>query len=203
MLSSTHIIMAHYIYNYFQKEFNIKLNRTAFVLGNVKPDYHDVDIKLPHVIEESADSIVEYSRKIVEEDFSIKRFSYGLGVISHFICDYFCLYHRDEYKEKGWIKHWIYEFNLHLKFLKGLISDKIQVNHNPDLWETDILLILNIMNERYNNDNDTLCKDIKYALTAAITVAESIICLSIFNSNYSNTSIVNFGKYHETIGSAL
>jgi hypothetical protein len=127
MIVDTHLLISQILYKYLSKQMNLKLNRLVFAYGNIKPDFINKDIKRSHTLEESLYSINKYSEELMSKNISIKEFSRSLGVICHFICDYFCLYHREGNEKKGVYEHLFYEVILHTKLLTLLLTGKLSL----------------------------------------------------------------------------
>ena len=108
MIVDTHLLISQVLYKYISKQMNFKLNRVAFAYGNIKPDLNNKDINRSHTLEESLDSVNKYSEELMNRNISVKEFSRCLGVICHFTCDYFCLYHREGNEKKGAFEHLCY-----------------------------------------------------------------------------------------------
>ncbi|MCL2764993.1 MAG: zinc dependent phospholipase C family protein [Treponema sp.] len=86
-------------------ELGCYVNKKLFLLGNIFPDLCFSFLWCRHEHQYSRD----YTRKKIE---MLKRkpklFSFHLGVLTHYICDYFCYPHSSSYN-KGLIHHIIYE----------------------------------------------------------------------------------------------
>ena len=86
-------------------ELGCHINETLFHLGNLFPDIIHSYLWRRHEYQYSR----EYIRKKIE---MLKRnpkfFSFHLGILTHYICDYFCYPHSSGY-DKGLIHHILYE----------------------------------------------------------------------------------------------
>ena len=115
-----------------------KINEKLFLIGNLFPDLIHSYIWCRHDYQHSR----EFFRRKLE---MLKKrpilFSFHLGILAHYICDYFCYPHSASF-DKGLIEHIAYE-----------IQQKIPVNPNK--------IKLNIMNfsieelDRFVNWYDT------------------------------------------------
>ena len=87
------------------KGLGFHLNEKSFLFGNLFPDLIQSYIWRRHEYHDSKD----YIRKKIE---SFKKrpffFSFQLGIVTHYICDYFCYPHSSVY-DKGLLQHIIYE----------------------------------------------------------------------------------------------
>jgi hypothetical protein len=162
------------LYKYLSNNINFKLDRLAFAYGNIKPDFMHKDIKCNHTLDESLDCVNKYSEHLMKDNLSIKEFSERLGIICHFVCDYFCIYHRDGNEDKGVFEHTLYEINLHFKLITLLIKKKLRLN-NHDMPEISIEATVLKLEKKYNTEANSLTRDINYSLNAAIQTSKLII----------------------------
>jgi len=87
------------------KELGYHVSENLFLLGNIFPDLNQSYIWCRHEYIHSR----EYTKKKIEKlKKSSMLFSFHLGVLTHYICDYFCYPHSPAY-DKGLIQHIIYE----------------------------------------------------------------------------------------------
>lgn len=96
---------------------------------------------------------------------------------------------------------YFYEIALHLKFLMLSVKGRVQFNPNEDFFEKDIYLMLHYMNNKYTKEDSTIEKDIRYALSAAVLVAQRIICASTLILKYNNENGIR--ELSEIVGGAL
>ncbi|ADK14643.1 MULTISPECIES: zinc dependent phospholipase C family protein [Clostridium] len=184
MITNTHLLISKIIYNYCGKKLNIKLNKWSFAYGNIKPDFVKDDSNYCHCISGSINMVREYSKQLIHNKMSIKKYSITLGMVCHFICDYFCLYHTEKYKNKNIFQHVIYEIVLHFIFIKLLICGKLKTIMNEDIVKKDVVLIINDVYQKYDKENKSFTKDINYAISAAIMVTETIVSSDRLEYNY-------------------
>ncbi|PRR79843.1 hypothetical protein CLLU_34180 [Clostridium luticellarii] len=174
MITSTHLLISHIIFNHCSKKFNIKLNKFNFSYGNIKPDFVKDRSNHCHCLDESIDIVCEYYNKLVNTRMSVKEYSVTLGMICHFICDYFCLYHTEGYKDKNLFQHFIYELRLHFIFIALLLFKGFKII--PDIYipEKSIPAVIYYMRKKYDKENKSFTRDITYAISTA-TIAADII----------------------------
>jgi len=87
------------------KEFGCQIHEKLFLAGNLFPDLIHSYIWCRHEY--------RYSREYIRKKLDMLRkkprlFSFHLGVLAHYICDYFCYPHSAAY-DKGIIHHITYE----------------------------------------------------------------------------------------------
>jgi hypothetical protein len=96
------------------------INKKRFLWGNIKPDCASKYKFKKHYYDESIEMILELIGELsslsVSEVYHVygkKKFSEELGVVCHFLCDYFCLAHNQRWEFKNAMKkHVIYENTL-------------------------------------------------------------------------------------------
>jgi len=177
MIVDTHVLMSQILYRYISNQVNFKLDRLAFAYGNIKPDLNNKDINFEHTLDESLYSVNKYSEKLMSQNISIKEFSRSLGVICHFACDYFCLYHREGNEKKGLCEHLIYEEMLHVKLITLLLRGKIKLN-DYEMSQDSVEDITLTLQKKYNSEAKSLTRDITYALFAASQTSKLVVCSS-------------------------
>lgn len=120
MLINTHMIIASNLLNYANSKKVYLINKKRFIWGNIKPDCTPKYKLVKHYYDESYDMIIDKIKELgslsisdILFDYGKSKFSEELGVICHFLCDFFCLPHygRWEFK-KSMKKHVVYENNL-------------------------------------------------------------------------------------------
>ncbi|WP_207646367.1 zinc dependent phospholipase C family protein [Cellulosilyticum sp. I15G10I2] len=168
--------MANVLYKEITSQMAIKLDYFHYVYGNIKPDVNPGVIDWPHFSHQSLEDLVKYCEHIMITPMSVKSLSVALGVISHFICDYHCLYHTEPYRKQKNIvsiaKHTAYEHFLELSFIKKCIMGDIKVIDQV-CGET----IEDTINGRlalYNDGAHSIDKDIHYAVNTAICIVKQL-----------------------------
>lgn len=120
MMANTHIIMAKHIYS----NLNLKEKRVVsyrnFLYGNIKPDMVSKYKLKKHYMDESFDMVMNKIKVLSSlSDNEIRKlpeivsFSQELGVVCHFLCDFFCIPHSERWEFK-------HSMNKHVKYEKDL-----------------------------------------------------------------------------------
>ncbi len=112
-----HILIASKTYDLIEKEYGASIDRASFIFGNVLPDA-SFRMKRPvHRIENWGEHVNKLIEELETGDFeSNRRFSLKLGIICHFLSDFFCLAHNDPYYLKQFA-HFMYETRQSKKFM--------------------------------------------------------------------------------------
>ena len=120
MMASTHKLIAINIYLNLDYEKQIIVEQKSYIWGSIKPDYISKYKFEKHYFKESINMIVELINSLsslsvykIEKDIGFRKFSELLGVVTHFICDYYCLAHYERLRFKNSMKkHILYEREL-------------------------------------------------------------------------------------------
>lgn len=122
--------MSHFeVGNYFfhasrgMAEGTFGLKWGAFMIGNVFPDISRFAFREHHY--ESTRSIYRcFMSKARNTGNTDRERSMALGIICHFLCDYFCKYHgKKPYNEQPLFPHICYEIMLHMRIMAVLICE--------------------------------------------------------------------------------
>jgi len=153
---------------------NSMINKIAYYIGSIAPDLNC--IYPAHRINDTYERFQKKIKRVDKlSDGIIKSFT--LGVITHYVCDYFCFAHNNN---SIGVKHTKYErgLNKYFELHKRLFFNKdILVE-----WEE----AKEIINQRFISNKDTL--DIN--LHADIVIEQ----LKILNSNYCEKSNSTYNK---------
>ena len=186
MLVGTHLLIGENVYSYIQRKLRVELNKTNFLYGNVKPDIVFRLSSKSHRIKDSLEFVLqEIDRLMTLKDISIPQFSVDLGVISHFMSDFFCSAHcYDSEEVKGIVKHLYYEFNLHYQFKKTLrdMSSHIFEKEIDELKNRTISEAITLLRTFYSQKIFCVKNDIYYALKASTLITRNIIENSLLYS---------------------
>ncbi|MBC5996318.1 hypothetical protein EAI30_10465 [Romboutsia ilealis] len=140
MFVNTHILIGKSIVENINENKSFFMSDKNFIYGNIKPDISSKYVLQKHYLEESLEMIftkVEYLCSLnldcISKYFSISKFSQELGVICHFLCDFFCVPHSRRWEmTHSMNKHITYEKELSIVAketdLKKFKGDSIEAN---------------------------------------------------------------------------
>ena len=140
MFMNTHILIGKSIVENIDPNKSFFISDKNFIYGNIKPDVSSKYVLQKHYLEESLEMIfskVEYLCTLdldsISKYFSISKFSQELGVICHFLCDFFCVPHSRRWEmSHSMNKHIAYEKELSIvareSNLKKFKGDNIEAN---------------------------------------------------------------------------
>jgi len=161
MLTGTHIKLANYIHYIFKKKYGIRLNKKHLIYGSIKPDF--TKNKVPHYIDKSIDYIDKEIEKIINDNNSEnkKAFSRRLGMIMHYISDYFCRAHNTDYYRKNLVAHLKYEKRL----AKAIKMKDIKKKRYHEMNFGKIKELVVELNKEYMKEK-SLIRDKEYTIRA-------------------------------------
>lgn len=184
MFSNTHAYIAEKVFKYLKNNNGIEINKTFFKYGSVKPDFAPRLVNIGHYEEESMDFILDEistlsSLPYQDEEEFLKQYSIKLGVIIHYLSDYFCHAHNNYSFKKDILKHLVYEARLESlinRFESSILNNGIQLL--PRIYPVDIKNYIGIELDNYKRTEITYFNDLKYAIRVSCNVCSSILKLS-------------------------
>ncbi|MDY4251156.1 zinc dependent phospholipase C family protein [Clostridium sp.] len=186
MMMNTHKSLAISFVENVELNKSFLINYKHFIWGNLKPDSVSKYKFKKHYFDESFNMIVnkiQFLSSLSVDDifiiYSIGKFNQELGVICHFLCDYFCIphYQRWEFKSPGAVKdHVLYENDLN-KFSK---THKVRKELNTSLTCDDIRVYIYSLQKEYEGIV-SYEKDLQYASHICNTIISLILDEVILN----------------------
>ena len=101
MISATHALYAKGIKEHVSLAYGINLKRYSLILGSIGPDFSSTFKKrCPHYLMDSLEEISDRVEVLIESvdtkrEMETMAFSRELGVILHYVADYFCRVHNN------------------------------------------------------------------------------------------------------------
>ncbi|MBN4050900.1 MAG: hypothetical protein COA82_02455 [Alkaliphilus sp.] len=179
MLPTSHKIISEHVYEVVNNTLGVKLNKNQLIYGSIKPDLTPKFLRLEHFKPESFNQIMDEVKELSISQFSesslfIKQFSQQLGVVTHFIADYFCVPHNDRNTYKShFIDHVVYEYKLEKLFKShshktSIIKEAFNVNNYSSSPISNVIDSLHIS---YTMRGESMTNDVISSLDAVSTVA--------------------------------
>jgi len=177
MMMNTHKALANRFIKNVEVNKRFLIKEKHFIWGNLKPDSVSKYKFKKHYLDESFDMIIDkikFLSSLSLDDiyirYSIAKFNQELGVVCHFLCDFFCIPHhqRWEFKSPGAVKdHILYENDLNKFSRKCIIRKEV----NTSLTSKEIREYIVNLQKEYDG-KVAYEKDLQYA---------SHICNTIIN----------------------
>ena len=176
--------MAHFLYASL-KARGVELSRVAFVYGNIAPDYVPALYVRPHFTWTCNHMITKFVKLLAETPVSEEgcigpEYSMRLGLMCHFICDYFCFAHNADFS--GSVpQHIVYERDLD-EYLRENCTKLLDLDASEpvDAIPSVHLILLCISNSKhaYLHEGYTMQNDIIHAFDACLATILSVVALA-------------------------
>ncbi|MDR2143779.1 MAG: zinc dependent phospholipase C family protein [Treponema sp.] len=169
--------MAKFIHERMKRN-GMSLRRFPFVLGSLVPDLCFSFIFRRHEYACSALSIRKIVLRLYEGRFDPRSalFAYFMGIINHYICDYFCYSHSPAFQGNLW-DHIKYEWVQHMNEPENLFF------FGRKNYDTDFCQLMDTLNDHIRNHDHDLAQnpaaaktDIAVGMAAAEWLAGTIFC---------------------------
>ena len=178
MWIQTHLLIGAAVGHMIACQSPEKLELRAFQFGCILPDFHPRYMNISHCKNESfklVRALIRQTGRSSPDAVDTSGYSVRLGIITHFICDYFCRAHNyHEYDSH--IPHLIYEGQLHQEFKRTCLDqlcadfgDSVQIAGN------DLSEYIQKQHCEYLQEKPHLKLDLVYSLMAATTVTMVIM----------------------------
>ncbi|AGK96702.1 zinc dependent phospholipase C family protein [Clostridium pasteurianum] len=189
MFIQTHMLIAKHINKIIQQNFNITIDFNSFRYGSIKPDIDPRMISIPHYKNDSFDIIMDMIASLQKYnlpacDKELKTFSVKLGVINHYLTDFFCFPHNNE-KACRLVPHLLYENKLAQEFYK-IDLNKIcndTINSIAKCPSMNIKEYAELRHIEYMNGKPSINKDVFYSVEIC-TAASYLIVYNCLNNIY-------------------
>lgn len=192
----THIEIAKILYKNLKRI--MELDKKAFIYGNIKPDLTCKLLRNPHTLENYFLVVCRSAEDLISDELPLQEYSFELGEICHYVCDFFCQYHLNEEIFHRFKEHFIYELKLHFELRKS--SPNIAIKPGPNKAVYNIPLIITEFRKDYSANPASMKKDIEFSLSAAQLVCESVAYFSSYSANAGNNEIDDACLTLHTVG---
>ena len=180
MRKKSHISLAWYLMNSEGMDA-LKLHKGSFYIGSVLPDCMPSFLVRRHTIEDSFEVLECEFQKLVSHFDPEKGincyFCRHLGMITHYVSDYFTFPHNANYP--GNIKdHCIYEEELK-KELRAYVHSPEAVRRREKMemyTPADILAMIRQMHNRYLQLESVVKRDCQYIIELCHKVVDAVLC---------------------------
>lgn len=177
MLSVTHMLIAEKIYYSMRHELDLPVNREMLRYGSIIPDLYPSMFKMPHDIQGSRDFLTFCIDTLSEKELprgkkDWDRFSWRLGIIIHFVSDYFCRAHNEK-SMKGILAHFMYERKLSGYFKKhiGRLDFSGKFKSGDTCGQKSIFEYIGLEWAKYSRLSKCMHDDMFFSLKVSLGVA--------------------------------
>jgi hypothetical protein len=183
LLPQTHTIIANLIHEDIVKDHNIRLNKNQLIFGSIKPDLYSGLPKLRHFKPQSfpviCQEISSLSAGLVQDNrAAVAAVSRNIGIVTHYVADYFCTPHNDRLTYKHHIiDHLKYENTLHQVFDETRLAPTRVL---PAQWldfanPEQVMNYLDDLHRHYETGDGGFMGDLIASLQATRAVASMIV----------------------------
>ena len=191
MLISTHIIISKSVLDNLESNNSFFLSEKNFIYGNIKPDIPSKYLFKTHYLEESLSMILEKIKYLsnltldsLKKYFSISKLSQELGVICHFLCDFFTTPHSERWRfTHSMNKHVTYEKEL-AAYAKNMDFSSCDLTHEIEHTVEDFF---HKLYKKYKNCEISYENDLKYSYHVCSIVVNHILSSILTNTANSYT----------------
>lgn len=199
----THKIIAKNIYNEIYDKYNIKLSKNRLMWGAVSPDILPKYKIYKHYKDDNENMVIN---EIISLIYIVKVFDFynlsgfrktilsnRLGVISHFLCDYVTLPHKEKWTfNDSFNKHVVYEKELNELAKNHKFNSNIISVEKINIYEDETIMLKSIV-KKYIDDvvkeyskSQSYERDLDFGLSLSLNVSLFIIETAIeLNKNTS------------------
>lgn len=184
MKSASHHAMGHLLHQTLE-EAGIHLDKEMFVLGNLLPDYLPELILAPHFTAKCQREINVFTGVLAAQHVDRTgeipaEYALRLGILCHYITDYFCFAHNREFKQTL-AKHAAYEQELNDYFRTHYAKEECLLAEVPTAQyccAKDVVQDIFQSKHRYQSAERTFQTDVQFAFTTCLSAIRRILVLS-------------------------
>lgn len=128
MKIKSHITLANHIADIIEEQIDIKIDRDMLELGAISPDIHLRKRVRIHNLKQVYNNYNIQTENIINKNKNKWGVSFSLGMLSHYVCDSFCLAHNMSMRS-------ISDFRAHVKYENGLSAAIDSFELTPNVHE--------------------------------------------------------------------
>ncbi len=189
MTVPTHAALATKIYAAVSRVAPLKLDRRWFLYGNIYPDVSHYLVSAPHFADQSMGfvrrrilALCEYP--VMGENLDAV-YSMQLGILSHYLCDFFCHVHSSAYR--GSMRgHFLYEIHQHTVMMRHpRLVGRRAASFAPGALPPDaqgILALLDDAQRAYLDAPHRADTDLVLAVKMASSIVASVLAVCAENA---------------------
>lgn len=192
-----HLNIAAQIADQLEHLYQIKINRWGFYLGNILPDLQHNRIPVDHffssswpTIQRLADQIHPKADPILANGMTTFH-SVNIGMICHFISDYFCHAHTEAFGS-SLIRHFVYEAQMmpvSMKRDRSLSSQDLVDSDSGYDWEQNLMRALS----DHHLKAPSMLRDIQLAIVQGTQLAARLCLKAKGSADYDRIPVYEQG----------
>ncbi|KDR96028.1 Zinc dependent phospholipase C [Peptoclostridium litorale DSM 5388] len=176
MLAQTHKIIGSHLHDNIEKKTGIKLNRNLLIYGSIKPDIWPTLAVKKHYKDKSFGFVIDEIESLMalglhDNPISINRFSVKLGIITHFLSDFFCLPHHDrDYFHDKLKEHLTYEKRLHDSFKAFSGLKNVNMPYMDGISRQNIIKFIEELHLEYKDNPAGYINDVRGSINVSSAI---------------------------------
>ncbi len=186
MLISTHFIISKAVLENLDGNKSSFISEKNFIYGNIKPDISSKYVFSKHYLSESFSMVMDKIKYLchlsldsLKRYFPISRLSQELGVICHFLCDFFTAPHSERWRfYHSMNKHVTYEKELD-SYAKNMTFSNCNLSPKID---NNVEEFFHVLYKNYKSNDISYENDLKYSAYICTSVVSYIIDCIVSNS---------------------
>lgn len=193
MDSLSHTRVAKLLLAYVEENCGVAFDEAGFLYGNLKPDLTGTYLTKRHYPSVMYDEIMgrlkDFLEKYTLSDYNGYALSEDLGVICHYLTDFFCYPHNDDIYDRNLLMHYIYEKRICVKLRYRLTVERFDNWADPivpaDSYEALEARIAELHHRyKYYTVHHCIENDLQY-----ITQVVTILLLSVIRIAYVSEAV--------------
>lgn len=189
MMMKTHIIISKSLLDNTDDDKKFFLSEKNFTYGNIKPDILSKYKLKKHYMYESYDMVkskIEFLSSLdldtLEKHYNRAEFSQEMGVICHFLTDFFCVAHSERWEFKHSLK-------IHVKYESGLtkVAKDFNIKNDRTQYVDNIDRFFEKLYTEYKANGNFEENDLKYSTYMCNTVTNYILDCILSNTVKSHS----------------
>jgi hypothetical protein len=185
MFAATHKLIASKVYEEVEFQYGFMLDSRSFLFGSIAPDLYPSMLLMDHDTTGSIGLVHEYidilsNGNLPETQKEVREFSFRLGVVIHFVSDYFCRAHNDK-RYKNMLLHFIYEGKLNSLFKRSINTEKYYGVEYPETYG-DAKHYIEEAHQQYILREENMVDDLVYSVGVSTAVAEMVAACCMANA---------------------
>ncbi len=180
----THLGLSSIIRREVERKTGIKMDRLAYIYGTIKPDFSTYVFTVPHFMNKASGFVQGQIKELMDKPLSgtvklDREFSERLGIITHYLSDFFCRPHFHSY-EGTLIHHYFYEKRLWRYFKRNSVKSRqvsCSININMHDSPVSVWKAVEDFHRRYALRRTSFATDITFAIKICVCVIISIVAV--------------------------
>lgn len=192
----SHVLIANHAIDIIEEITGIQLNKKYVRLGSIIPDIHPLRRMQVHDPDIVSHHVNREFRRIIDKKKKIKRISYIIGLLTHYVSDAFCLSHNKyvvNLKKHVQYEHFLdrnkLKAEVQMEDLMGKVEQHIQMFVEEKTLLTEYVMN---MNEKYLDIIADYNWETNYKYDLEQAIIHSAVLLSQFISGLQQNHIAAF-----------